>query len=305
MSKKIKVMVLMGGFSAEREVSLQSGANVANALCNRGYTVVTHDLTDTHKLLQALDASKPDVVFNALHGNWGEDGTIPALLDLLQIPYTHSGMLASCIGMNKYICKLIAEKAGIKTASGRKMTAREFITAAPTIERPFVVKPVADGSSVGVFIVQNPEDIFKIRYSDPETELLIEKYIPGRELTVMCYEGKANVVTELKTQDGFYDYGHKYTAGKTFHILPAEIPDNIRESCLFYAETIHTRLGCKTVSRSDFRYNPEDGVVFLEINTHPGMTELSLVPEQAKYIGISYEDLCQKLVEEASCRPLS
>ena len=299
-----KVMVLMGGFSSEREVSLDSGKSIAEALKNRGYKVVTHDLTDTQKLLAAINKEKPDVIFNALHGNWGEDGTIPALLDLLQIPYTHSDMKASFIGMNKYLTKLIAERANIKTAFSRKMTAKEFISNGPALARPFVVKPVSDGSSVGVFIVENPEDIFKIRYNDPETELLVEKYIPGRELTVMCYKGKAHVVTELKAQNGFYDYEHKYTSGKTYHIIPADLPQEITQTCLSYAETMHAKLKCKTISRSDFRYNPEDGVIFLEINTHPGMTALSLVPEQAKYIGVSYEELCANLVEEAACRHL-
>lgn len=299
-----KVMVLMGGFSSEREVSIESGKGVALALQKKGYEVISHDLTDTKKLLQDINKNKPDIIFNALHGNWGEDGTIPALLDLLQIPYTHSGMVASSIGMNKYLTKLIAEKSGVKTASFQKMTAKEFIAKAPALERPFVVKPVSDGSSVGVFIVKKPEDIFKIRYNDPNTELLIEQYIAGRELTVMCYKGVAKVVTELKAQDGFYDYEHKYTAGQTTHILPADLPQDITKTCLSYAEIIHNKLKCHTVSRSDFRYNPDDGVVFLEINTHPGMTALSLVPEQAKYLGISYEELCANLVEEASCRPL-
>lgn len=299
-----KVMVLMGGFSSEREVSIDSGKNIAEALEKSDYQVIEHDLTDTKKFLAAVNKEKPDVIFNALHGNWGEDGTIPALLDLLQIPYTHSGMTASVVGMNKYLTKLVAERANIKTAFSRKMTVKEFIANGPTLARPFVVKPVSDGSSVGVFIVKKPEDIFKIRYNDPEMELLVEKYIPGRELTVMCYKGKAHVVTELKTKEGFYNYENKYTTGKTFHILPADLPKDVTQTCLSYAETIHAKLNCKTVSRSDFRYNPEDGVVFLEINTHPGMTSLSLVPEQAKYMGISYEQLCSNLVEEASCRPL-
>ena len=300
-----KVMVLMGGFSSEREVSIESGRGVASALEKRGYQVITHNLTDTQKFITALNTEKPNVVFNALHGNWGEDGTIPALLDLLQIPYTHSGVLASAVGMNKHLTKLIAEEAGVKTAVGKKMTAKEFIKIAPTLELPFVVKPVSEGSSVGVFIVQKPEDIFKIRYNDTEMELLIEKYITGRDLTVMCYEGKSHVVTEMKANSGFYDYEHKYTAGITDHILPADIPPAVAKTCIAYAETMHNKLGCKTVSRSDFRYNPEDGVIFLEINTHPGMTSLSLVPEQAQYIGISYEELCQHLVEDATCRPLN
>jgi len=299
-----KIMVLMGGFSSEREVSIDSGKNVAEALKKGGYQVILHDLTDTQKLLADINKEKPDVIFNALHGNWGEDGTIPALLDLLQIPYTHSGMTASVVGMNKYLSKLVAEKTNIKTATSRKMTVKDFIAQASSLERPFVVKPVSDGSSVGVFIIEKPEDIFKIRYTDPEMELLVEKYIPGRELTVMCYKGKAKVVTELKTKQDFYNYENKYTTGKTCHILPADLPEDVTKTCLSYAETMHNKLNCKTVSRSDFRYNPKDGVVFLEINTHPGMTSLSLVPEQAKYLGISYEELCSNLVEEASCRHL-
>ena len=297
-----KVMVLMGGFSSEKEVSIKSGKGVVKALKNKGYNVIKHTLNDTKKFIASLNRHKPDVVFNALHGNWGEDGTIPALLDLLQIPYTHSGMLASSIGMDKYITKLIAEKVGIKTAAGTRLTFAEFQKKASSFKFPFVVKPVSDGSSVGVFIVQNKEDLDKVKYIDNQTELLIEQYIGGRELTAMCYKGKAHVVTELKAKKGFYDYNNKYTSGATNHILPADLPKDITETCLSYAVKIHNALKCKTVSRSDFRYNPKDGVVFLEINTHPGLTALSLVPEQARYIGVSYEDLCQTLVEEASCR---
>lgn len=299
-----KVMVLMGGFSSEREVSLVSGKGVAKALNKKGYEVIEHDLTDTGKLLKSLEKEKPDVIFNALHGNWGEDGTVSALFDLLQIPYTHSGMLASAIGMNKYICKLIAKNCGIRTASSQKTTAKDYYSSGTIIEYPYVVKPVSDGSSVGVFIVNNQEDALLVKYKNPDTEILIEKYIKGQELTVMCYKNQAHVVTEIKPRDDFYDYEHKYTTGGAEHILPANIPHEVSEICKAYAQTMHHKLGCKTVSRSDFRYNPEDGVVFLEINTHPGMTELSLVPEQANHIGISYEDLCQNLVEEASCRPL-
>ncbi len=299
-----KVLVLMGGFSSEKDVSIESGKGIAKALASKGYTVVEHILTDAYKLIDTLKAEKPDVVFNALHGNWGEDGTIPALLDLLQIPYTHSGRLASAIGMDKYITKLIAENCGIRVASSQRMTAEEFSKNGTLFDYPYVVKPVSDGSSVGVFIVNNREDALKVKYKDSKTEILVEKYIKGRELTVMCWKGRAHVITEIKPKEDFYDYRHKYTSGAATHVLPADLPPEISEICKAYAQTIHNRLGCKTVSRSDFRYNPEDGVVFLEINTHPGMTALSLVPEQAKYIGISYEDVCQTLVEEASCRPL-
>jgi len=297
-----KVMVLMGGFSSEREVSIESGKGVVKALKSKGYNVIKHTLSDTKKFIKALNTHKPDVVFNALHGNWGEDGTIPALLDLLQIPYTHSGMLASSVGMNKYITKLIAEKLGIKTAPGERLTFAEFKKKTSSFKMPFVVKPMSDGSSVGVYIIKNKEDLKKVKYDSPSAELLVERYIEGRELTVMCYRGKAYVVTELDAKKGFYDYKHKYTSGATNHILPADLPENVKKTCLSYAEKIHAALKCKTVSRSDLRYNAKDGVIFLEINTHPGLTSLSLVPEQAKYIGISYEDLCQNLVEEASCR---
>lgn len=299
-----KIMVLMGGFSSEKDVSLTSGKGIAKALQKKGYDVIEHNLTDARLLIKELEKEKPDVVFNALHGNWGEDGTIPALLDLLQIPYTHSGMLPSAIGMNKQLTKLIAKNSGIRVASSQTMTAKDFSSNGTIIDYPYVVKPVSDGSSVGVFIVNTPEDALLVKYPNMDTDILIEKYIAGQELTVMCYKDQSHVITEIKPTDKFYDYEHKYTTGGATHIIPADLPHEIEEICKAYAQTMHNKLGCKTISRSDFRYNPKDGVIFLEINTHPGMTELSLVPEQAKYIGISYEDLCQSLVEEASCRPL-
>ncbi|MBS4773244.1 MAG: D-alanine--D-alanine ligase [Proteobacteria bacterium] len=302
MSKK--VLVLMGGLSAEREVSLSSGQDICNALESKGYHVVAHDFTDVWKLIDVLKKEKPDVVFNGLYGNWGEDGEIQGMLDLMQIPYTHSGLKASAIGMDKYITKMVAKSCGIRVAPSQKMKARNFFENGTVISMPFVVKPVCDGSSVGVFIVNNQEDLLKVKYKDLDREILVEKYIPGQELTVMCLEDKAYVVTELKASDEFYDYKAKYTDGVTQHILPAEVPYEVSEICKAYAEKLHQRLGCNTVSRVDLRYNPEDGVVLLEINTNPGMTALSLVPEQAKYAGISYEELCAKLVENASCRKI-
>ena len=170
------------------------------------------------------------------------------------------------------------------------------------IPYPYVIKPVSDGSSVGVFIINTAEDLKNIDYPDKNTEILIERFIAGRELTVMCLNGKSSVVTELKPKTGFYDYKAKYTTGATEHVLPAQIPENVKNTCLKYASIMHNALGCNTLSRSDFRYNEKDGVVFLEINTAPGMTSLSLVPEQAKYIGITYADLCDTLVKNASCR---
>ena len=297
-----KVLVMSGGFSSEREVSLVTGAGVAAALREAGYEVVAYDLRDFREFVDVLEKEKPDVVFNALHGNYGEDGTIQGFLDLMQIPYTHSGLSASAAGMRKDITREVAKSIGIKIAPAQIMSYRAFKAAAETLARPFVVKPVSDGSSVGVFIVTDAADLKNVVYHDDDILLLAEKYIPGRELTVMVLEDKAYTVTELRPKAGFYDYKAKYTDGMTEHLLPAPVSDETAEICKDYAVKIHRALGCNTVSRSDFRYNPEDGFVLLEINTNPGLTQLSLVPEQAKYAGISYKELCVKLVEGAKCR---
>ena len=300
-----KVLLLTGGFSAERDVSLAAGKDIAGALMTKGYDVVLHDLTDVWQFIDVLRAEKPDVVFNGLYGKWGEDGTIQGMLDLLQIPYTHSGMRASVIGMDKSLTKLVARNCRIKVAEGYKTTVHEFVEKGAKMTLPYVVKPVSDGSSVGVFIIKIPEDLQKINYANQDTEILVEKYISGHELTVMCLNGRAYVVTELKAAKEFYDYEAKYTDGITRHVLPAEIPENVAETCKNYAEKLHRELGCRTVSRSDFRWNEADGVVLLEINTNPGMTSLSLVPEQAKYAGTDYATLCAELVENAQCRKIS
>lgn len=298
-----KVLLIYGGFSAEREVSISAKDDIATALKSKGYEVIEHDLTNAWNLVDILRREKPDVVFNGLYGNWGEDGEIQGFLDMLQIPYTHSGMWASLVGMDKQLTKTVAAQNGIKVAHGQMMTYGIYLQNKNFWARKqHVVKPVADGSSVGVFLVLKPEDIDKVKYADSEQKILVEDYIAGRELTVMCLEGKAYNVTELKASNQFYDYEAKYTAGKTQHILPADIPQQVRDICRNYAETLHKALGCNTVSRCDFRYNEKDGVVLLEINTNPGMTSLSLVPEQAKYVGISYADLCAKLVENAKFR---
>ena len=299
-----KILVLMGGFSHEREVSLISGKGVAQALRKKGYDVIEHDLTDAWKLLDVLKQEKPDAVFNALHGNWGEDGEIQGFLDLLQIPYTHSGLRASLLGMDKDITKYMAQMCGIKVAEGEKMKVKDFFSQGTKLPFPYVIKPVRDGSSVGVYIIMKQEDLKSVVYDDENEEILIEKYIPGKELTVGCINGKAYVVTEIRPSVEFYDYKAKYTDGVTKHILPAEIPQDVAKKCMLWAEKLHKKLGCKTVSRIDLRYNEKDGPVLLEINTHPGMTPLSLVPEQAKYAGMSYEDLCEMMLKEASCRKL-
>ena len=294
MSKKI--LVMMGGFSAEREVSLVTGAGVSEALKKIGYDVLSYDLKNINDFIKTIKDYKPDVVFNALHGNYGEDGTIQGLLDLLQIPYTHSGLEASAVGMNKFLTKMVCDSYGINIAPSAKMTVKEFFEGGTIITMPYVIKPVSEGSSVGIYIINKESDLKQVCYQDENTEILVEKYIAGKELTCMTLEDKAYVVTELRP---------KYTNGETLHILPAEIPEEAAAACMRYAERLHKKLGCNTVSRCDFRYNPNDGVVFLEINTHPGMTPLSLVPEQCKYIGVSYEELCEKLVKNATCRKIT
>lgn len=303
MSKK--VLVLIGGFSAERDVSLSAGKDIEKALKSKGYDVLLYDLQDAWDFVKVLKKEKPDVVFNGLYGNWGEDGAIQGMLDLLQIPYTHSGMKTSMVGMDKHLTKYVAKTCGIRVAQSQKMTARQFFSNGTIVPLPYVVKPISDGSSVGVFIVKNQEDILKVKYKDLDREIMVEKYIPGHELTVMCLEDKAYVVTELKAGNEFYDYEAKYTNGVTNHVLPAEIPYEVSEICKAYAEKLHQALGCNTISRVDLRWNEEDGVVLLEINTNPGMTALSLAPEQAKYAGVGYADLCAKLVENAKCRKIA
>ena len=296
-----KVLVLAGGFSAEREVSLVTGKCVCEALKKAGYEVFFHDWQNGFELVEVLKKEKPDVVFNALHGNWGEDGEIQGFLDVLQIPYTHSGLRASLLGMDKSLTKIIAEQNGVPVAQGEKMTFAQFKAKGTKLDFPYVMKPAADGSSVGVFIIHNQADLAQVNYDD-EREILIEKYIAGQELTVAVLDGKALAVTELCAANEFYDYQAKYTAGMTVHKLPADIPSEVAKQAMHYAEVIHQALGCRAVSRSDFRYNPQDGVVFLEVNTNPGLTPLSLVPEQARFCGIGYEGVCEKLLASASFR---
>ena len=299
-----KVLVVMGGFSAEREVSLVTGKNVVKALKKAGYKTVGYDLKNGFKFIDKLKKEKPDVVFNALHGNFGEDGEIQGLLDVLQIPYTHSGLKSSVLGMDKELTKVVAQQQNIPIAPAQKMTYADFKKNDLKIKFPYVVKPVCDGSSVGVFIVKNSQDKQKVFYEDDEREILVEKFVDGQELTVTVLDNKALAVTEMRVKEGFYDYRAKYTEGITQHILPAEISKDIYEKAKKYALLLHNALGCRVVSRSDFIYSQKDGLVFLEVNTNPGMTPLSLVPEQAKYVGISYEKVCSMLVESASCRKL-
>ncbi len=299
-------MVLMGGRSAEREVSLDSGRACTSALKEAGYHVDPYDFDgDVAALVAALDP-KPDAVFNALHGRWGEDGCVQGLLELLDIPYSHSGLMASALAMNKPMAKSMVAAAGITCPDGMVVTA-EALAGGDPMPRPYVVKPIAEGSSVGVHIVHVGDNSVPLgdRSWHFGEEVLVEKYIEGRELTVTVMGDRALEVTELRPTVEFYDYKAKYTDGMTEHLVPAPIDPAIREQALAAALCAHQVLCCRGVTRSDFRYDDTGGepgrLYYLETNTQPGMVSLSLVPEQAAHVGISFPELCAWMVENASC----
>jgi D-alanine-D-alanine ligase len=302
---KLHIAVLMGGWSAERPVSLMSGNGVADALEAKGHKVTRIDMG--RDVAQVLAAAAPDVVFNALHGTPGEDGTVQGLMDLMGLTYTHSGLATSVIAIDKQLTKQALVPHGIPMPGGRMVRSEELYTRDP-LPRPYVLKPVNEGSSVGVAIVTSGGN-----YGDPISrdaigpwqhfdELLAEPFIRGRELTTAVLVDKALLVTELKPKSGFYDFDAKYTDGMTDHICPAEIPGDIAEACKDIALRAHQLLGCKGTSRSDFRWDDEQGVeglFLLEVNTQPGMTPLSLVPEQARALGMDYGDLVEAIVADA------
>ena len=303
--KALHVAVLMGGWSAEREVSLMSGAGIAEALESLGHRVTRIDMG--RDVAQKLAEARPDIVFNALHGTPGEDGTVQGMMDLMGLTYTHSGMVTSVIAIDKELTKQALVPHGVRMPAGTIVESESLYTADP-MARPYVVKPVNEGSSVGVAIVTQGGN-----YGDPigrETEgpwkhfdrLLAEPFIRGRELTVAVLGEEALAVTELQPKSGFYDYDAKYTDGLTDHVCPAQVPEAIAEAAMAMALKAHRLLGCRGCSRSDFRWDDEkgeEGLYLLEVNTQPGMTPLSLVPEQARYRGMSYAELVQKIVEEA------
>jgi D-alanine-D-alanine ligase len=301
-----RVVVFKGGWSAEREVSLVSGAACARALREAGYDVVEFDVTrDLSDLLNVLDP-RPHAVFNALHGRFGEDGRIQGLLDILGVPYTHSGALASALAMNKEIAKRLFADADIPCPPG-EVVRRDALLAGDVMERPYVVKPVEEGSSLGVHIVlegQNAPPLDMAHWSFGN-KVMVERYIPGREITVAVMGDRPLGVTELRTNEGFYDYAAKYTEGRTHHLVPAPIHPEAYEQAMDIALRAHRTLGCRGVSRADLRYDDRGGepgeMFLLEINTQPGMTPLSLVPEQAAYAGIAFSELVSWMVENASC----
>ena len=305
MTDQIHVAVLMGGWSNERPVSLMSGNGVADALERVGYKVSRVDLD--RNVAQVLAGLRPDVVFNALHGVPGEDGSVQGMLDLMGIKYTHSGMVTSVIAIDKELTKQCLVPGGVPMPKGTIVESGSLYSGDP-LPRPYVLKPVNEGSSVGVAIVKadsNYGDPISREAKGPWQEfdsLLAEPFIKGRELTVAVLGGKSLCVTELRPKSGFYDFDAKYTDGLTEHVCPAEIPQDIADYMMELAQRAHELLGCKGASRTDFRWDDElgrAGVFVLETNTQPGMTPLSLVPEQAKQMGISYEQLVDMLVKEA------
>lgn len=300
------VAVLMGGWSAEREVSLVSGGAVADTLEGAGYRVTRVDVNrDVAELLDALEP-RPDVVFNALHGRFGEDGCVQGLLEFLGIPYTHSGPLASALAMNKPVAKPLFEQAGIRCPRGVVVSRVELKRGVP-MEPPFVVKPTNEGSSVGVQIVGKGDNRLHCLDGDWPygEEVLVERYIPGREITVAVMGDRALGATEIRPKQGFYDYTAKYTEGKAEHLVPAPLHPRACEEVLELARLAHRILGCRGVTRSDLRYDDTDGepgrFYLLEVNTQPGMTPLSLVPELAAHVGIGFTELVTWMVEEARC----
>lgn len=300
------VSVLMGGWSAEREVSLVSGAAVAKSLKAQGHKVTTIDIgRDVSELLAALHP-RPNVVFNALHGRFGEDGIVQGMLEILGIPYTHSGVLASALAMDKPMARRLFRDAGLNVAEGMVLS-RDEVLAGDFMVPPYVVKPINEGSSVGVRIVHPGDN--QAPFADTAwpygEEVLIERYIPGREIQVAVMGDKALGAIEIRPKSGFYDYEAKYTAGKADHLMPAPIAPAAYDEALEVALTAHRTLGCRGVTRTDLRFDDTEGgsgkFFVLEVNTQPGMTPLSLVPEIAAHKGISFDQLVSMIVEDASC----
>jgi D-alanine-D-alanine ligase len=300
-----RVAVLMGGWSAEREVSLSSGRECAAALKSRGYDVRTIDVTRDLAALMAMLTPRPDAVFNALHGRGGEDGTIQGVLEFLQIPYTHSGVLASAVAMDKPMAKAVFARAGLPLAEGM-VVRRESLGVADPLPAPFVVKPTNEGSSVGVRIVRPNDNSWREEAARwPFADALVERFVPGREITVAVMDDRALGVLEIRPRGTFYDYTAKYATGGSDHLMPAPVHQRAYDEALGIALCAHRALGCRGVSRADLRYDDTAGepgrMILLEVNTQPGMTPTSLVPDIARHAGIDFPALVAWMVENAAC----
>ena len=297
-----RVLVLMGGWSVERAVSLVGGSAVTSALKGLGYDVSSVDVQQRNvAALLGLSRPLPDVVFNALHGRFGEDGCVQGVLNILGIPYTHSGVLASALAMNKVMARRLFAQAGIPVAMGMVVRRAELLAEDP-LPRPYVIKPLNEGSSFAVQIIRGEDGeapLAKREWLYGE-QVLVESFIPGRELTIAVMGEQPLAVTEIVTDHVFYDYDAKYTASASRHILPAPLSPAVTEEALRLALLAHQALGCRGVSRADFRFDGKR-LVILELNTQPGMTPTSLVPEQAAYLGINFSALVEWMVENAAC----
>jgi len=301
---------LVGGWSAERQVSLEKGKHVESALREAGYSVDVIDVSKDIAALIARLSPKPDVVFNNLYGQGGEDGTIQSVLEMLEIPYTHSSVKASAVGMDKPLCKYIAQSLGVQTPKSIVVPLKDVSTQTE-VPYPFVVKPTAEGSSVGVCLIHDKKTLDALDFENWAfgEDVLVEAYIPGKELTVAVLDGRAQAVTEIVSQTSFFDYEAKYHDTRTELVLPAKISDEIYKMSLDYAERVYNEIGCAGLARCDFRYdetvdNLDDGITglyFLEINTQPGLTAESIGPSQVIYNGMSFVELCSLLVETAKC----
>ncbi|HAE28086.1 MULTISPECIES: D-alanine--D-alanine ligase [Hyphomonas] len=299
-----RVAVIYGGWSSEREVSISSGTQMLRAAEAAGYDAVGIDAG--RNLAAQLTEAKPDVVLNGLHGPWGEDGCVQGLLEIMDLPYSHSGVLASALAMDKLKSKAVYRSAGLPVAEDKQVTRAEA-AAAHALDPPYVIKPVNEGSSFGVLIVREgtngpPQDLLdeSWHYGD---YLMAEEFIPGRELTVAVLGDRPLAVTEITTLRDYYDFDAKYSAGGSRHVIPADVPEHITAMAMDFAVRAHQVLGCRGATRSDFRYDDKrDRLVILETNTQPGMTPTSLVPEQAAFAGMSFEELVAWMIEDASCR---
>lgn len=299
-----RVAVIYGGWSSEREVSLTSGHKMAEAARAGGYHVVEIDAG--RNLATQLAEAEPDVVLNGLHGPWGEDGCVQGVMEVMGLPYSHSGVLSSALAMDKLKSKAVFRQAGLPVAEDRQVTRAEAAAAHP-LKPPYVIKPVAEGSSFGVLIVREGANGPAKELTGPNwrygDHLMAEEFIPGRELTVAVLGDRALAVTEITTLRDYYDFDAKYEAGGSQHVIPADLPAHVTEAAMEFALKAHQALGCRGATRSDFRYDDKrDRLVILETNTQPGMTPTSLVPEQAAFVGMSFEDLVAWMIEDASCQ---
>ena len=301
---KRRVAVLTGGMSHEREISIETGNAVAVALQQLGHDFISLDVDENIVAKLGKLSGKVDVAFNALHGRYGEDGCIQGLCELLKIPYTHSSVLSSALAMNKIISKQMFRQAGIPVPEGGVCALRELPEQQIQFS-PFVIKPIDEGSSLGVQIVRNKSQaVFEGLLWDGCKKVMFEEYIPGRELTVAVLGERSLEVLEMEPRDGFYDYESKYTPGRTNYLIPAPLSSEIRSEILNYAQLAHATLGCNGVTRADFRYDESrgtEGIKLLEINTQPGLTPTSLVPQIAAYVGITFDALVDWMLGNAKC----